>query len=161
MCLANEIEWSNIDGALPQTKSPHLEAQDKEPNWCLRGIASHLSLTLNMIKTPKDNGGFIDQKFSRPPASTIRLACPYRYKHAGSWLLPKHCAALVNNVFPWLFSPSSTKKLMIGSETNLPSTSKLQWPHVCAKFGIRFFFSVRESINIELSFFIISIVTAT
>ena len=88
MCLANEIEWSNIDGALPQTKSPHLEAQNKEPNWCLRGIASHLSLTLNMIKTPKDNGGFIDQKFSRPPASTIRLACPYRYKHAGSWLLP-------------------------------------------------------------------------
>ena len=32
MCLANEIEWSTIDGALPQTKSPHLEAQNKEPN---------------------------------------------------------------------------------------------------------------------------------
>ena len=29
MCSA---KWSNIDGALPQTKSPHLEAQNKEPN---------------------------------------------------------------------------------------------------------------------------------
>ena len=28
MCLANEMEWSNIDGALPQTKSPHLQAQN-------------------------------------------------------------------------------------------------------------------------------------
>ena len=35
-------------------------------------------------KDTEGQWGFIDQKFSRPPASTIRLACPYRYKHAGS-----------------------------------------------------------------------------
>lgn len=41
-------------------------------------------------------------------------------------------------VFRWLFNPSSTKKLMIGNETNLP---------------LLFFFYVRESINIELFFY--------